>query len=92
MPSVFLTDIPSLGEQDAEEEEEQGNAGTDPAVKDKRRRLIQQSLILLHLCISYRIAIATRSRAKMAAGGTRNSWVVERFPKVYGRNFQVCCE
>lgn len=39
-------DIPSLGEENAEEEEEQGNAGTDPAVQDERRRLIQQGLVL----------------------------------------------
>lgn len=53
-----LTDIPSLGEENAEEEDEQGNARTDPAVQDERRRLIQQGLILLQICISYGFAIA----------------------------------
>lgn len=41
------TDIPSLDKEDADEEEEQCDTGSNPSVEHKRRRLVKQSLVLL---------------------------------------------
>ncbi len=41
------TDIPSLSKKDAQEEEEQGDAGADPSVQHKGRRLVQEGLVML---------------------------------------------
>lgn len=39
-------DIPSLSKKDAQEEEEQGDAGADPSVQHKGRRLVQEGLVM----------------------------------------------
>lgn len=41
------TDIPALREKDAEEEEEEQDAGADPSVEDEGSRLIQECLVFL---------------------------------------------
>lgn len=46
------TDIPALRHEDAHEEEDEANAGTDPSVQDKGRRPVQESLVLLRLLAS----------------------------------------
>jgi hypothetical protein len=39
-----------LRDEDADEEEEEGDAGADPAVEDEGGRLVEKGLILLSLC------------------------------------------
>jgi hypothetical protein len=45
-------DVPSLGQKDTKEEENQTHAGADPSVQNIRRRLVQESLVLLELGVS----------------------------------------
>ena len=48
-PSVGtgLTNVPALRKEDAQEEDEEGDAGADPAVEDVGRRLVEERLVLL---------------------------------------------
>jgi hypothetical protein len=41
------TDVPALREQDPQEEDHDGHAGTDPSIEHKWCRLIEQSLVSL---------------------------------------------
>lgn len=41
------TNVPSLCDKDADEEEDEGDASTDPAVQHIRRGLVKERLILL---------------------------------------------
>jgi hypothetical protein len=42
-----LTDVPALRKEHAQEEDEEGDAGADPAVEDVRRRLVEERLVVL---------------------------------------------
>lgn len=61
------TDVPSLCDKDADEEENQSDASTDPAVHDIGRRLVKQSLVLL-LRVSCRFGRARRIAGAGDAG------------------------
>ena len=45
-----LTDVPALRKEDAQEEDEEGDAGADPAIEDVGRRLVEERLVLLREC------------------------------------------
>jgi hypothetical protein len=57
------TDIPALGDKDAQEEDDQADAGADPAVEDVGGGFVEEGLVLLareevlaHVCMSARLA------------------------------------
>lgn len=47
---TVLTNVPALRKEDAQEEDEEGDAGADPAVEDVGRRLVEERLVLLREC------------------------------------------
>lgn len=45
-----LTDVPALRKEHAEEEDEQGDGGADPAVENERSRPVEEGLVMLLAC------------------------------------------